>query len=468
MNDVALAQILRQKNPWWQGERWRKTDVYLRALRDAPFIYAPAALADIKPPGLYVLTGPRRVGKSAEMRRTVAALIDSGVAPRSIIHCSCDGFSEQDLRRLFTVGRNVTRTEPGVRYWLIDEVTAVGDRWSAVVKDLRDEHPVSDDCVILTGSSSWGLREATKNLAGRRGPATDSFRLLLPMGFRDFCAATGLDDLPEHERVHPRDMRTERVKAVLDDLSYSVPELNAAWMDYLRVGGYPRAVTDLIRYGDVQQDFITDLWDVIRGEVINATATSDPEILALLNRLGVGLGSPVNLSTVARDIGFGSHNTVTARIDDLVHGYIAWRCLRAHGGVAQPTAQRKVYFTDPLTARIAQERGGGYVAPDETKVAEQQLGLALARAMERERPTSFTEAVGVFYERTKTDAEIDFVGPDIGLAYESKYGRRHWRQEARTVEANYPAAGIMATSDIYDTSHPAWAVPSSIVAWLLN
>ena len=133
-------------------------------------------LDDLRAGGLYTLSGPRRVGKSLEVRRAIEGLIDSGVPARNILYSSCDGFSLQDLRRLFRVGESLTRGIEGTRWWFVDEITAVGRGWSSVVKDLRDDTQLRSDCVVLTGSSSRELREATKNFAGRRGPGRRALR----------------------------------------------------------------------------------------------------------------------------------------------------------------------------------------------------------------------------------------------------------------------------------------------------
>lgn len=469
MHDTAIAQIVREKNPWWRSvEAWRATDRYLRELADAPFDHRPQVLADIRLNGLYVLTGPRRVGKSAELRRTIETLIDHGVNPRAVVHCSCDGFRPQDLRRLFSVARNMVRTVEGPLYWLIDEVTSVGPEWSAVIKDLRDDTALRDDCVVLTGSSSRGLRDATKNLAGRRGPVSDSFRLLLPMTFREFSLATGVTGVPTPQPLRPADLRTHATLELLEELQYHVDPLTAAWADYLRIGGYPRALTDFLRHGDVQDDFATDLFDVIRGEVINTTSIGDPTILALLDRLARNLTSPVNLSSIATELGLGSHHTVEARLEDLCLNYVAWRCYRSDSNLRpRLAAQRKLYFLDPLTARLAAHRNPAYIAPDAARLSEQQIGLALARAIESERPLSFAQANGVLHQRTNTNKEVDFVGPELPIPVEVKFGQRHWRQEAKTVEANHREA-IMATADIFNTDHRAWAVPAPALAWLLG
>ena len=91
------------------------------------------------------------------------------------------------------------------------------------------------------------------------------------------------------------------------------------------------------------------------------------------------------------------------------------------------SAQAKVYFTDPVYARLEVD-----VPPDATVLSEQQLGLALWRSLERERPGSYLGFDRVLYHRTPTRKEIDFVGPELGgWAIESKYVDGRWRRETR-------------------------------------
>ena len=74
------------------------------------------------------------------------------------------------------------------RFWFIDEITAITDGWPPAIKWLRDnDGRFALDTVVLTGSSAANLTEAVKALAGRRGNAVNSDRILLPMSFRDFA-----------------------------------------------------------------------------------------------------------------------------------------------------------------------------------------------------------------------------------------------------------------------------------------
>jgi predicted AAA+ superfamily ATPase len=469
VRDAEIGDRLRERNHWWREERgWESRDEYLREAAQAPYDYRPRVLDDIEPGGLYTLSGPRRVGKSLALRRTVATLIERGVPSRNIVYCSCEGFSLQDLRRTFRVGESITRTVQGTRWWLIDEITSVGRGWSSVVKDLRDDTPLRRDCVVLTGSSSRELREATKNFAGRRGAAAaSSDRLLMPVPFRDFCRLVGVRGLPEISPVLPREMMSPRAREAIGELSFWATDLVDTWELYLRCGGFPRAIRDFLETGDVTPAFIQDLWDVVRGEAIRATSLGDVDLLNLLARIAQGICNPLNASAIAKDVGLGSHHAVNDRVNDLVFAFQTWKCHQIDGsGRPNTSTMRKVYFVDPLIARIPSERHHAYRPPDISKLSEQQLGLALVQATAGGRADTFMAADEVMYERTAT-AEVDFVGAVLGTPFESKYVERGWRSESRALTARH-GRGIVATRNVLDTNGAIWAVPVALVAWLLG
>jgi len=470
VKDAEIGDRLRARNHWWRDERgWEREDENLREAAQAPFDYRPGVLDDIEAGGLYTLSGPRRVGKSLELRRAIAALIGRGVAGRNILYCSCDDFSLQDLRRMFRVGESITRRVQGTKWWFVDEVTSVGRGWSSVVKDLRDDTPLRRDCLVLTGSSSRELRDATKNFAGRRGPAaTKSDRLLMPIPFRDFCRLLGgLDGLPDVPAIGPREMLGRRAQAAIAELSFWTNDLVDAWELYLRCGGFPRAVADFLQTGDVSPAFLQDLWDVVRGDAIRVTSLGDADLLNFLARIAQGICSPLNASSVVEHVGLGSHHAVNDRVNDLVFAFQVWKCHQiGTGGRPNTNSRRKVYFTDPLIARIPSERQRAYQPPDISKLSEQQLGLSLLRAVTGGRADVFAAAGDVMYERTST-AEIDFVGAAIDVPFESKYVERNWRSESRALTARY-GRGIIATRNILDTDGDIWALPTSVVVWLLG
>lgn len=470
MNDPALRRMLAEQSPWrTKPAGWEQDDADMRAALRLPLDYEPEPLADIRPPGLYVLRGPRRVGKSLELKRAITRLLARGVDPKLVFYCSCDGLSTQDLRRLVLAMHNVTRTLSGPRYWFLDEVTAVRS-WSKTIKNLRDQDSTfREACVVLSGSSARDLRETTDDLADRRGGIADTDRLLLPMGFRAFCRALGnLDGLPE-PTIRPRDFLTTQTEQAVYELEPWVSALDDAWQLYLEIGGFPRAVGEFVRAGEVEPGFVEGLWHVVTGDALRSTTMSETEVVVLLDRLVQNLGSPVNASTIATDVGLRDGDRVNERINDLATNFLVWRCHRLRGRLPNPAAQRKVYFIDPLIAQLAYRRNSRFTDPDSTKLNEQQIGLALARAVTREQPASFIEADRVMYERTKTDSEIDFAGPELDVPFECKYTDSTWRREAQTMRARYGKGVIVTRTPLaVGDDESVWAIPAGIVAWLLD
>jgi predicted AAA+ superfamily ATPase len=469
MNDSQLRRLLAERSPWRARTGWEAEDPDMRAAGRLPLSYEPQPLADIRAPGLYVLRGPRRVGKSLELKRAVAGLIARNIDPKTVFYCSCDGLSRQDLRRLIAQGQSVTRTLPGPRHWLLDEVTAVPG-WSQTIKELRDQDGTfREACVVLTGSSARDLEQARKDLADRRGGVADSDRLLLPMGFRSFCRAVGgLAQAPE-QVIPPRDLLTPRSERAIAALEPWSDALGDTWELFLDIGGFPRAVGEFVAGGAVSEGFVQGLWDVVLGDAIRATRMSEADVAALLDRLAANLCSPVNASSIARDIGLPGHQAAMDRIEDLVRAFLAWRCHRIRDGRPNTAAQRKLYFVDPLIAQLAHRRNPSFAAPPTAKLSEQQIGLALTRAVSPHAPAAFVQAEQIMYERTATGAEIDFIGPDLEIPVECKYTDGNWRREALTMKARH-GRGVMATRSplLTGPQEPVWAIPAGILAWLLE
>jgi predicted AAA+ superfamily ATPase len=357
-------------------------------------------------------------------------------------------------------------TEP--RYWFLDEITSVRG-WPAAIKNLRDTTDFADDCVVLTGSSAKDLDDATKELAGRRGPAKRSDRTLLPMNFRAFASAIGLANLPALPSIQVSDLMEPETADALHELLPWMSDLASAWELHLVVGGYPRAVSDQLEKGDVQADFITDLWDVIHGDALKAVSMEAAAAHNLLVRLTKNLASPVNMTEIAGEIGVERGETAKGRVNALVESYLAWPCHKlGQHNLPNLDAQSKYYFTDPLLARIANYRLSQSPRADSSAISEQQIGLALLRGIEVERPGMFADFTSVMYARTSTKKEVDFVGHALGhLGVEGKYVDDKWRQEGLTVKAQF-GRGILATRSILDLSDDVWAVPAGMLAWLLS
>lgn len=316
MRDDEIRRILTDANPWWRAAvtgadplAWITGHRLLRDRARYDLGYRPAVLQDIatEPVSdlLVVLAGPRRVGKSVTLIDTVAALCTrTDVDTRQIIHVPCDGMRERDLRRVLTLGRELTRSvdlhDDVRRVWLLDEISTIPG-WTAVLKAARDGTNFGDDTVVATGSRWLATEDLTGSLlTGRAGSSPGRrVRQLLPMTFRDYLGATR----PQLLRIaaqHPAFLQATQVRTRLEEVRFDIDAYDLAWQDYLTCGGFPRAVAEHSSLGGVSDVYMHDLLAWLRRDVdIDAPAESVP---LLLHELAQRATSPLNATRTAQTL----------------------------------------------------------------------------------------------------------------------------------------------------------------------
>lgn len=472
MNASEIDAELISSNPWWRNPQgWESADVQLRAVRQSPLAYDPRPLRDYTAGGLYILRGPRRVGKSTAMKQWIAERLRNGAPPRTVLHVSVEGRSDQDLVDIVRRGADQWLVgEPGERLWVIDEITGVEGAWPEQIKRLRDNHPsFSADTVVLTGSSSAKFDEARKLLAGRRN-AERSDRTLFQMGFVDVARALGRD-LPDPPGLRISQLGDDdALEAVVAEYLPWVPTLIEAWDQYLRVGGYPQAVAAELRNPGEQtgDTALTDaLWDVIHGDAFEGSGLTHTQTQTILRSLASSLSSLLSVHGLATDTAL-HHSTSGSRLDALRRAFIAFPVHREQGLAPKARSQSKWYFTDPRLARLASDFGAG-TSPDPTALSEQQIAVALLRALEAEWPGAAMRHDRLLYYRSSTGAEIDFVSASFAkTCVESKFVDRGWGRAFQTIEASGKSPGVVATRSGLNRHDGGWALPAGLVAFLLS
>jgi uncharacterized protein len=223
---------------------------------------------------------------------------------------------------------------------------------------------------------------AIKAFAGRRGSAIDPDRCLLPMNFRDFCAATNVD-IPSDIGIRPDELYSELGRTNWQRMEPFTDQLVSSWQAYLEVGGYPKAVSDWHAGNSVEPQTWGAIWDVVRGEAITE-GVSEGVVGSILTGIARRLTATVAVRPMAEDLGI-RHETLVRRIDALIQAFLVWRCPAgdAHGR-PQPGRQSTLYFVDSLVARLL-ELVLNAPPLDVTHLNEQQLGVSLIDWNERAR-----------------------------------------------------------------------------------
>ena len=465
------AQELSRLNPWWRDAAWAATDPDLVDVQNSGLAYRSGVLDGLSPGGLYLLRGPRRVGKTVAVKQAIEDLLAAGTTATAVIRVALDGWAAKDLR---TLAQNTALPPipPGeVRYWFLDEVTAVTGNWAEQIKWLRDNDPdFRAATVVLTGSNAAALTTAAGDLAGRRGKLPNLDRTLLPMGFRTFVDQVFVGAGPTTPQLPLNGLRTPAAATAYSSLLPWLDDLVRLWEMYLSYGGFPVSVSAARAGKPLPTHFVDDVFDVISHDSFAFSRLSALAEMALLERLWQSMASPANLSKIAADLSI-SADVVTRHIGYLRDAYLLWACPQRTNAAWLPRerAQDKLYAVDPIVARLAHLRSPERADIDPTVLVEMQLGMALRRRIQAERPRSSTDE-SLFYVRTPTRKEIDFVAADLaGVAIEGKYtedGR--WVRESATVNAS-EWDGILATRNVLSVTGPhAWAVPAAFLAYCLD
>ncbi|RLC10521.1 MAG: hypothetical protein DRH43_06140 [Deltaproteobacteria bacterium] len=151
---------LREQNRWWDGEDALDADFHLRAVAEAPFAIAHPAerRIDLTRDRVYILRGPRQVGKTTILKKLIKRLITSKrVDPRSILYFAFDIAGLRDAAEVkdgvvsyINWARSVCLDKN--RLWIfLDEVTYTPDWavWIKSVYNLGILHGCLPCCLLL-------------------------------------------------------------------------------------------------------------------------------------------------------------------------------------------------------------------------------------------------------------------------------------------------------------------------------
>ena len=467
-----IAQELARTNPWWRRQDWQDSDADLHTVRSASLNYRSGALSDLEPGNLYILRGPRRVGKTVAVKQAIEDLMDQGVPGTCIVRVAADGWDAKDIRNLPRIPGLPPIPAGQTRYWFVDEISAVKGEWAEEIKWLRDNDlDFQSSTVVLTGSNARSLSEAIGALAGRRGRGMgrDKNRTLLPMGFSTFVKLVGDPSIPVGIQIPLADLRSITATNAYQTLIPWLDDLVRLWEMYILYGGFPRSVVAAAVGAAIPSDFVDDLFDVVSADAFKASNLGMSAEMALLERLWESMGTPANLSNVARTVGT-SRPTVVRHVEYLRDSFLLWQCPQkdARGWVPFPGSRDKIYAIDPLIARMAHLRNPARQDIDPTILTEMQLGLAIIRRVTKNQGVPVDDLL--FYYRTPTANEIDFVSDLLmGTAVEGKYCEgTGWKRAARTVNSS-SWKGLMITRNYLDTSSAdAWAVPACLLTLVLD
>ncbi len=371
------------ENSWWnKGGLWQDSD--LTKVKNSPLNYHPRPFAPdlCNEKAVLTLRGPRRVGKTVSLKLLVAELIEQeGWEGKDIVWTSFDTFRRLDQVEEHVVGI-VEKFSP--KLLLVDEVTAVTG-WQRGIKKLRDNGILASQCIILTGSSAYDLKAGAERMAGRRGDVENPDRVLLPMGYQNFCA------------------QLEKNKIVLSS--------EEAVRFYLQVGGFPFRIEKFMETYSTPWDPMSGLqvfddvffYEFIRRKLDRSIA------LEILGRLSVIQCSATSYHAFNKPLALAKE-TARKYLDALGDAFLLatiYSYDTARGRVS-PKKDKKFCWIDPALGFLAAKLNQGEVS-EESSRAEWAVGTELMRRYETRSWEGLSAPRNVFTWKSSGGHEIDYL-----------------------------------------------------------
>jgi len=245
----------------------------------------------LSPTYIVAVAGPRQAGKTYRMFQLVRELEEAGIPRGNILYVNFEherlrGLDARDLEDMMKVYYGALGPDGRFPiYLLLDEVQLVGD-WDRWVRRMHDSGGYR---IYVTGSTS---RMTSAEIADALRGRSVSYEIF-PFSFREFLRARGLE----------AEVRDIDVTSHLDERG----RILGALEEYLRFGGYPRAV--LTEDPEERRRVLLAHYDAIFYRDLVDRCGLDPDLLdAALSSIvssPAGFFSASKLCNYMRSIGIG-------------------------------------------------------------------------------------------------------------------------------------------------------------------
>lgn len=494
---------LYEYNPWWTNPQAINQDMLVSEWNNARFKWQPRLGETFQwdVDVIYVLRGPRQVGKTTLIKLKIKELIDKGTPPRNIFYWACD-LVDKPEKLVEVVDRYLTFSKgiEGRRYIFLDEISSVKD-WQKGIKSLYDKGKLRNCTVILTGSHSIDLRKATESLARRRGDVhklKDKLpdKILLPMKFSEYAESRSQEikrlildqNFIKIERRHQllSELFNGNLPKELEEAYLLFKELDELYHEYLITGGVPRVINAYISDGFITRDIYEGYVELLLKD-IQKWQGSEAFVRQIIRRLNETLASPVSFNTLCEDTEIGSHHTVASYVDFLRNSFVISMVYELDRNRSAPAfrKEKKFHFEDPFIFHALRSWVLGREPYDETlqylkkqeelgKITESVVASHLIRLLFSYSPsTQFDYTVLLFYWRSQGKRELDFVLKlgDLYSPIEVKYQSKISNEDGFSIidfqKGGKSSKGLLLTKDLLEVRRSYIEVPVPLFLLLI-
>jgi len=306
---------LANQNPWWQNKDAIHEDFKIKQFNESQVQYFhPLVNRKYEPFSLFIIRGPRQVGKSTALKLLIQKLLSDGNNPFSIFFFDCEMlFTAMEIKEALDAYFSFTDLMEynDVTYMFLDEITSVAD-WTKIIKFLVDSGRFQKSVVFLTGSNAIDLQAGADRLPGRKGYGVEL--VMLPVSFRENIK---LRDGALYEKIARLNHESFSIAEIYKTCAALLPsseKLNKLINSYLISGGFPQLLNAYVRNVQIPQQLYSNYLAWIRGDIAKHLK-DERRGLQILTELESVMSTRIGWDNIAKKIGGISHHTIEDHIN---------------------------------------------------------------------------------------------------------------------------------------------------------
>ena len=450
-------------NDWWRTREFPQNDANIHDWSLSAFKWKARLSETIEDEEIiYVLRGPRRVGKTTLLKLRIKKLLEKGILPENIFYFPCDAV--ETPKQLMSVIDNYLSKQRGRNQWaylFIDEVSMLVE-WQKAIKLLIDAGRFRDCTVILTGSHSIDLRKGSESLSGRRGKIEKlkygtPDKILLPAKFAEYIET--LDPKLSNELRQLWLLSLKNRKAMflqlahgmipleLERLALFTKELELLLDQYMLTGGIAQATHQYVSRRKIAEGTYATFVNFMVRDICRWKHREN-YARQILRRIFEVIPSHISWNKLAEGTDIKDSKTAESYVNILKDSFVVAYYYQLNVEKASPhyASDKKIYFQDPFIfhacrgwvyGKRAFDLSQKFLGSPESKsrLAECLVSNHLSRFMFNLYPSSlFDPSNYVFYWKTKKK-ELDFAVELDGkfLPIEVKYSNNIQKDDAKGI-----------------------------------
>jgi predicted AAA+ superfamily ATPase len=408
---MLLSPAILRANPWWRNREAIEHDPDIRVAARAPAASLPPIPFRLDRDALYMVRGPRQVGKTTLLKRVVqVALRNPGIAPHAVLYFDFSRpliAAAPRLGALVRIHRQLAREHKvdGRLILLLDEISGI-KHWQRTWDACR-----GITVIVTCANTTDGVPAHVTD------PSCDDWTLM-PLGFREYLAAY---DPPLAAMLPSIDLGNPRTShAAAQEIVRHRGAVRAWLRRYLVTGGFAAGVTELrhtgcIGAGAYERQLATLGKDLARREL------RVPPLQAIVawaaNR---HLGQDFSRETLSATTDVGASRTAHRCLDggaNLFLWHLTPRARAATTALAATRAAHRLYPIDPFAWHALASWATGDPDPwaaSVARTADRTTGLQLAEAVAAGHFIRAYAPLTLYHKVPRRGEVIDLVGHRAG------------------------------------------------------